>query len=105
METESKYLKALVEEIKEEDDPNRSISKLANVVLAMDGQNVTRHKELDGKLDKLSVAILGNGEPDKALVTRICRLELWQKWLLGICGFIGTTSGGYLLLRILGVVI
>ena len=97
----SSYLTTLVEDIKEETDHNKSISKLADIVLAMDGGNGKRHTEINEKVDKLSVAILGNGHPEDAILTRVCRLEKWQKWLLGICGFIGTSTGGYILLQIL----
>jgi len=104
MAAEQAYLNTLVEQIKAEKDPNQSINKLADVVLAMDDEGHNRHKALDKKIDKLSVAILGNGSPENALLTRVCRLERWQKWLFGGLAFIGTTTSGWLIVEILTVI-
>ena len=97
MPTDPTYLKALVAQIDAEDDPNKSIRILGNVVLAMDSQSSKRHDKLDVKIDKLSVAILGNGDPEKGMMSRLCKAERWLKLLIGGVAFILAGVGGWLL--------
>ena len=95
------YLKTLVDQVKAEKDPSAGICKLADVVLAMDNENEARYGKIDKKIDKISIAVLGNGEPEKSIAARVDRLERWQKVMLGVGLFISTTSGGWLIVVIL----
>ena len=101
MAPESEYLKTLVTEINENDERRSSTGLLANAMLAMDKVSHERHKTLENKIDKLSVAIMGNGTPENAIITRVCRNEKMLKWIFGGLGFCGLGIGTWILDAIL----
>ena len=101
---ESTYLKTLVAQIHEEEDPAKSINYLAKAVVAMEEVSGARHKTLEGKIDEVIKAITGNGDPEKGLISRVCKNERWLKWIFGGLGFVGAGVGVWLIDSILKVI-
>lgn len=87
------YVKTIVDQIKKENDPNKSISLLADVFIVM-----------DMKIDTMSRAILGNGNPDESILSKLARHDRWLKWIGGGVIFVLTAIGGWIIAGILGAI-
>jgi hypothetical protein len=73
--TTSSYFDTVVKQIKEEQDLEKKVNLVADVMLETDKKNNTMFNEILSMIGEVKAALLGNGKPEKSLITRVDKIE------------------------------
>jgi hypothetical protein len=62
-------------EVKEMDNCREALSSLADIQYDIGMSACKERKELQGEVQRLRAVIIGNGDPENSVLTRLCRVE------------------------------